>query len=93
MAVRAFFPAFFFALLAQAFAGDQIPEAFVSAKARDVIPVLAQISQKDSPQVVWDKIKKVLGETDFSEGGGPMDHFHFSSLYVLDDQTKVGVFR
>ena len=91
MVLRAIVSAFFLAFIVQALADEKELGPFVSARACDVLPVLAQIAPNDSPQAVVDKINKMLGRPVFAEGGGPMSNFHTSALYILDDKTNVSV--
>ena len=64
---------------------------FVSAKASDVMPVLDQISTQESPQVVLEKVQKILGRPFGGMGGGPVGYRHMSWYYILDDKTEVRI--
>jgi hypothetical protein len=62
-----------------------------SRQARVVMPLLNKISPQDSPQSVLDRIRKILGDPDMSESGGPQIRFTTGDYYWLDDKTKVCV--
>ena len=59
-----------------------------SRKASVVMPLLNQISHKDSPQSVLDRILKILGEPG-GFGGGPRENFWQTFEYELDDKTQI----
>jgi hypothetical protein len=67
------------------------PNTLPSRKASVVMPLLNQISSKDSPQNVLDRIKKILGETDGGVDGGGIGRFWSSDDYLLDDNTVISV--
>jgi hypothetical protein len=62
-----------------------------SRKAKVVVPLLQQLSPKDSPQSILDRIKKILGKADSSESGGPKTNFLIYCQYGLDDDAEAKV--
>jgi hypothetical protein len=55
-----------------------------------VLPLL-NFSPQDPVQNVLDKIKKVLGQADYEDAGGPTDNFWSAKYYWLDDKTQITV--
>jgi hypothetical protein len=67
------------------------PPTLPSRKASVVIPLLNQISPKDSPESVFNQITKILGKSDGGFSGGPTGNFWDDYPYQLDDKTVVDV--
>jgi len=55
------------------------------------MPLLDQLSPKDSPKKVLEKIDKILGPPDGGMGGGPIENFRTERLYMLNDGTGINV--
>jgi hypothetical protein len=52
------------------------------------MPLLNKISPKDSPQSVLERVRKILGEADMGDAGGPENRFWEADYYWLDDKTE-----
>jgi len=55
------------------------------------MPLLEQLSPKDSPKDVLEKIDKILGGPDAGDGGGPSNAYWEAKLYILDAGTGIDV--
>jgi hypothetical protein len=66
---------------------DDLP-TLPSNKASVVLPLLYQISSKDSPTSVLERIRRVLGEPN-GEAGGPRRNFWETFQFELDDKTQI----
>jgi len=60
-----------------------------SRKASVVMPLLNKISPKDSAESVLERVRKILGEADMGDAGGPRNRFWEADYYWLDDKTEI----
>ncbi|MCE0496825.1 MAG: hypothetical protein LV481_02600 [Methylacidiphilales bacterium] len=86
---RALLLTFFAALLVPTLADSDNANTLPSRKANIVVPLLNQISSKDSPTNVLKRLNEIIGCPDGGDGAGSLAHPWEVWFYFLNDKTQI----